>query len=211
MHRFPRILWQHAQTNEQPAIGLFAKAVLMAVAIGLSACAEAPSPEEEIVSISADLATDCVPGGRLRAELIFGTGTKLEWAPAELACEGMRRPADHGARLRFSGAYSDAGDSQTLTLILGIPTLEEAQIGNEMPTSVTLIEDGGGRFFATQDTAGCWTDINEHEQIGSNSDEHYMISGKVFCVTPLAELNGSASVTVTDLDFSGRVNWEPQE
>jgi len=177
----------------------------------MSACAEPQSPEEEIAGISAELATDCVPGGRLRAELTFGSGAKLDWAPADLACEGMRRPAGDGARLRFSGAYSDAAERQTLTLILGMPTLEKARTGNEMPTSVTLIEDGCGRFFATQDTAGCWTDINEHEQFGRKSDQHYMISGNVFCVTPLAELNGSASVTVTGLEFSGRVNWEPQK
>jgi hypothetical protein len=88
--------------------------------------------------------------------------------------------------------------------------LEEAQIGAELPTNVTLIEEGSGRFFATPDTNGCWTDVTEHEHIDGNSGQDYMISGSVFCMSPLAELNGFASVAFTELAFTGRVNWKSQ-
>jgi len=175
----------------------------------MAACAETPPPDEQIPDISAQMATDCVATGMLQTELSVAIGAKVNWGPAELSCEGMRRPADAGARLRFSGPYDLGGEKKTLTLILGIPSLEEAQIGAEMPTNVTLVEDGSGRFFATPDTNGCWTDVKEHERIHDTADQHYVISGNVFCVSPLAEVNGSASVTFTELAFTGRVNWEP--
>lgn len=123
----------------------------------------------------------------------------------------MRRPADADARLKYSGPYENGEEKIPLTLILGIPALEEAQIGAELPTNITLVEEGSGRFFATPDTNGHWTDVTEHEHIDAKSDQDYMISGNLFCGSPLAELNGSASVAFTELAFTGRVNWKSQE
>ena len=179
-------------------------------ALGVAACAESPPPGAESPEISVRISTDCVAAGSLRTDLSIGIRANLDWGSAEMSCEGMRRPADAGARLRFSGPYENGEEKKTLTLILGIPALEEAQIGAELPTNVTLVEEGCGRFFATPDTNGCWTDVTEHEHINGNSSQDYMISGSVFCVSPLAELNGSASVAFTELAFTRRVNWKSQ-
>lgn len=211
LQQIRHIPWHHGRPGGSPAARLRPMALLVVATLAMAACAESSPPDEQIPDIGAQLATGCVATGMLRADLSVAIGAKLNWGPEELACEGMRRPADAGARLRFSGPYDDGKDQRTLTLILGMPALEEAQIGAEIPTKVTLVEEGSGRFFATPDANGCWTDVTEHEHIDGDSDQHYVISGNVYCVSPLAEINGSASVTFTELAFTGRVNWESQE
>ena len=130
--------------------------LLVAAASGVAACAESPPPGEESADISAKTATDCVAAGSLRTELSIGIRASLDWGPAEMSCEGMRRPADAGARLRFSGPYENGEEKKTLTLILGIPALEEAQIGAEFPTSVTE------RYAEPTDSPNA--DSNHHDQ-----------------------------------------------
>lgn len=69
---------------------------------------------------------------------------------------------------------------------------------------MTLIEENSGRFFSTTEAPVCWSDI--HEQTLIEGDE-YVVRGLVYCVSPLAELNGSGGVSFTDLEYTGRVDW----
>jgi len=39
----------------------------------------------------------------------------------------------------------------------------------------------------------------------------YRISGLTYCVAPIAELNGAASVTLSDLKFTGQLRWTKQK
>ena len=127
-----------------------------------------------------------------------------------MVCEGMPRPGDEGARIRLSGPLPDDREAKTLTFIFGVPHLLPGVTGAELPTNVTLVEEGTGRFFGTPDTSSCWTDVTTHRPL-EGSDSEYTISGSLYCVSPLAELNGSSSVTFTELGFSGRLNWEHTE
>lgn len=122
----------------------------------------------------------------------------------------MPRPDDAGARIRLSGPVRNDGEAKTLTFILGLPDLVAGQTGAELPTNVTLVEEGNGRFFGTPDTSSCWTDVTTHRLI-EGSENEYAIGGNLYCVSPLAELNGSASVTFTGLSFTGRLNWAHDE
>ena len=172
--------------------------------LGLVGCLE-PAPGETGVR-----AFGCDPEARLSTELHGAIGATLDWGPDDVACEGMPRPDDAGARLRFSGHLDEAGSAGEIALILGIPGLERGATGVELPTNVTLIDERSGRFFATAGTDGCWTDIDRHGPVAEN-EATYGLRGIVYCVSPLAELGGTSSVTFTELQFTGRLDWEPPE
>jgi len=138
--------------------------------------------------------------GRIRAD--------VSWTPPRLDCSGMPRPAGAGARLHFSGALADAdGNERRLAFIIALPELVRGETASETPAVVTLMEEDGGRFFSSGQAPICWSDVEEQALLG---DEAYAIRGIVYCVSPLAELNGSGGVSFTELSYIGRVDWGAQ-
>ena len=127
------------------------------------------------------------------------TGT-VEWAASDLECEGMPRPEGAGARLRFAG---EAGD-MSLAIIIAMPGFERGKEARELGSNVTVIEEGGGRFFSTSGIGSCWADILEQQQAG---DDVFFVAGRLYCIAPLAEVNGDSSVTLRELEFGGYVDW----
>jgi hypothetical protein len=153
----------------------------------------------------------CISDGQLSADLYGGIRATLAWEAENLECDGMIRPLGEGARLRFAGPLPgrELGmEPRSLAFILGLPGLQQGKTASELPTNVTLSEVGTGRFYGTQDTENCWTDILSQDQIGSADSVEYGISGILYCVAPLAELNGSSSISFTDIRFTGRLSWE---
>lgn len=114
----------------------------------------------------------------------------------------MLRPEGEGIRLRFTG---NAADSE-LAIILAMPELRRGVAGNESPTVVTLTVEGSGRFFSTPTLGSCWTDIVTHDRIG-DSGERYEVSGTLYCVAPLGEINGDAAISIPELNFRGIIDW----
>ena len=167
----------------------------------MSAC-NTPNPP-----VSEEISWPCDADGRLTVELYGGIRETLSWQADDLNCDGMPRPNGEGARLRLSGPLGD----RTVAFILGIPDLKRGDTGSEFPTNVTLIEEGTGRFFSTQDTSGCWTDIDSHVPVGEEKPLDYRISGTLYCISPLAELNGNSSIGFTELQFVSRLRWKQPE
>ena len=136
---------------------------------------------------------------------------QIDWSAEEMSCEGMRRPGNEGARLRFAGKAGEKSDARYLAFILSIPNLAAWAAGSELPTRVTLTEEDAGRFFSTRDADVCWSDIERHvsrENAGGNDASRiYSIAGLLYCVAPVAELNGTASATLSDLAFSCQLHW----
>lgn len=141
-------------------------------------------------------------GGALSGRLYGAIDAEIDWRPGALSCEGMPRPHGEGARLRFSGI---AGDVE-LAIIIGMPSLERGLAMRGVPSNVTIIEEGLGRFFSAADLETCWTDIEPGEAEGDTSV--YRVEGVLYCISPLAEIGGSASVTLDELQFVGRLGWE---
>lgn len=188
----------------------WARAALICPIVVLIACNDSPSPESAAQPLDSVDTSACIAGGHLRANLAGGVRASLDWQAHEMVCEGMPRPDETGARIRLSGPLGNGSDAKTLTIILGLPHLSAGVTGAELPTNVTFVEEGTGRFFGTPDTNSCWTDVTSHELLeGSTSD--YVIGGQLFCASPLPELNGSTSVTFTELSFTGRLNWDHTE
>jgi hypothetical protein len=174
---------------------------------GLALAAKAAAGHEPGPGTTGTTLHRCGSDGRLSAELHGGLAVSLEWGADDLQCAGMPRPEAEGARLRLSGPVDDAPDAQMIAIILGIPDLVEGGFGRELPTNVTLIEEGVGRFFSTPDLTGCWTDIDRHEIAGDANPSIYRVSGTVYCVSPLAEVNGGSSISFTELNFTSRLDW----
>jgi hypothetical protein len=123
----------------------------------------------------------------------------------------MPRPNGAGVRLHFAGPAQSGSAKRSLTFILAMPDLKRGETARELPTNVTLIEEGTGRFFGTQDTENCWTDIKRNEQVDDMNESEYRVRGILYCLAPLAELNGKGSVSFAELKFTGRLRWETPE
>lgn len=156
-------------------------------------------------------APTCVTDGALVAEIYGGVRASIDWDGGTLECEGMVRPNGEGARLRFAGPATTADGDLKLAFILGLPDLRPGEIARELPTNVTLMEEGGGRFFGTRDAVNCWTDIDLHEPVHPAASSSYRIGGVLYCVAPLPDLGGNSSISFADLKFTGRLDWQPAE
>lgn len=144
----------------------------------------------------------CVDGGGLRTDLYGAIEGTLDWFAAPTVCEGMPRPNDEGARLRFSGPHPT--NESSLVFIVAIPSLTKGTTGEELPTALTIIEEGESRFFTAPGTSGCWTDIFTDELL---DNARHAITGRITCISALGEVRGSSAVTISDLHFTGVIDW----
>ncbi|MDJ0918770.1 MAG: hypothetical protein QNJ05_13465 [Woeseiaceae bacterium] len=176
-------------------------AALLATGCG---AASGPEPEPVPSEPAEETALErCVEGGQLETTLYGAVGGDIKWQSSDMACEGMPRPDGEGARLRFSGPHpSGAG---TLVFIAAIPELKRNRTANELPTRLTVVEEGQGRFFTSPDFDICWADIQRNESLGEDGDA---VAGRIYCITPINEVNGSATMSVDDIVFAGRIDWD---
>lgn len=159
--------------------------------------AAATAPEEEPLLL-------CGESGRLSAELYGAVETRIDWNQYVLECTGMPRPEGRGVRLRFAGPAAEG--ELSLAIIIAIPDLARDMESGEFSSNVTLIEEGNGRFFSTPDLNNCLTAIDSNEALDDSGDR-FSITGKLYCVLPLPEINGGSSVSIPELTFSGLLDW----
>ncbi|MDH3304221.1 MAG: hypothetical protein OEM92_03340 [Gammaproteobacteria bacterium] len=168
----------------------------------LGACERTPQPDSSPPEPDSSAATSCGDDGRLAAQLYGSITREISWSSGELECESMLRPDGKGIRLRMVGRAADS----RLAIILAMPELERGSTTVESPTVVTLTVEGSGRFFSTPTLDSCWSDIAAQEPVDDSSDR-YTISGILFCVAPLGEINGDAAISIPELEFSGIIEW----
>jgi len=181
-------------------------AMILLLSAVLVACEAAE--EETVAAAPVQIsAGDCGPAGFVQTELFGALAGKIHWDATEVICEGMPRPAEIGARLRFAGtvAGTDA-EAVELAFIIALPGLRRGETDKELISTVTIIEEGVGRFFSNADQETCWTDILELEAL-AESDSQYSIRGSLYCVAPLVEVNGATDVILGDFSFRGLLDW----
>lgn len=183
--------------------------VLVSAAAFMTACEDRPAETPPPISIAEP--SDCVVGGRLTVETFGAIQADIDWREPLVRCEGMQRPRGKGARLRFAGEVTSDDVTRTVAFILSIPDLEKGKIADELRTRVTVIEEENARFFSTREADVCWSNIT-HQAPMTNADGiiitgRYSISGLTYCVAPVAELNGAASLTLSDMQFTGQLRW----
>lgn len=146
--------------------------------------------------------SDCGDNGRLDATLVGAIATQVQWSQEDFRCESMQRPDADGVRLRFSGDV----DGERLAIIISAAGLKSGQTEVELPSNVTVTVEGSGRFFSTPDLDSCWTEIDYQKRLEEDGNQ-FGIAGALFCIAPLGELNGDASVTISELSFASTINW----
>jgi hypothetical protein len=147
----------------------------------------------------------CGTQGYVYAELYGALETMLDWREYDLECSGMPRPEGRGARLRFAGLGDNEG--QRLAIIIAIPEFSGDAAGDDFDSNVTLIEEGNGRFFSTADSNNCLTHIVSVDALDDSGDRQAVV-GELYCVSPLAEINGQSSVSIQQMRFSGLLDWD---
>lgn len=178
-------------------------ALLLGLPFAVASCKSPPAEPGAAIS-------GC-KNGYLATELVGARKASLDWQGNSMTCEGMPRPDGEGARLRFAGPAQSGSARQSLVFILAMPELERGSTGRELPTNVTFTEEGSGRFFGTGTTDNCLTDVHVHEAEEHVNGLNYRISGVVYCLGPMAELNGTANISFAELHFSGRLDWRVPE
>jgi hypothetical protein len=168
----------------------------------LGACERAPAPEASPQEAEIMAVPSCGSNGRLTTQLYGSIARPISWSSGELGCESMLRPQGKGIRLRFTGIAADS----RLAFILALPELQRGSTVVESPTVVTLTVEGSGRFFSTPTLETCWSDIAAQDLIEDGGDR-YTISGTLYCVAPLGEINGDAAISIPKLEFSGIIDW----
>ena len=199
------------------------RAILLAAAL-LTACGQSPEPaptEDTDAANTEPVATatpasilpapeaktiGCGDTGSLAATLYGALSGDVAWQADNMYCEGMPRPNEAGARLRFAG---EAGDpALAIAFIVAIPSLERGAAAAELPSVVTVIEEGKGRFFSTPDLDSCWTDVKAQKVLDEEAGT-FAIDGELYCISPIPEVNGEASVSIEEMQFSGLLDWGP--
>ena len=173
--------------------------VLAAIAACQPALENAPAPVVKAPAFAPE--PGCGPAGRLSTELVGSIEQAVDWSAGELDCESMLRPGGEGIRIRFTGTAAD----RRLAIILAMPELVRGAVA-ESPTVVTLTVEGSGRFFSTPSLESCWSDIEKQDPLDDSGDR-YRLSGTLYCVTPLGEINGNAAVSIPRLEFRGILDW----
>lgn len=196
-----QIIQEKSPAARELALGF---ALLLTLATAISACAPAANTTPAAVTVGENGGLACGDDGYLRAQLYGALTATLAWDKHELECTGMPRPEGQGARLRFAG--TGPGEDQRLAIIIAIPELTREALGNEYRSNVTFIEEGAGRFFSTPDLDKCLTDITSLAALDDAGDR-FSIGGTLYCVTPLPEVNGSSSVSFSDMHFMGLLDW----
>ena len=177
--------------------------IVTAASAWLAGCGDTPEPAALPALLPPPPESGgCGKRGYLRTEFYGEFPGPVDWKAGALDCEGMPRPEGQGARLRFAG---QAGDT-AIAIIVALPALDRAATARELDSNVTVIEEGSGRFFSTAGLGSCWTDVLEHEgpRDGANV---FFVAGTLYCIAPLAEVNGDSSVTLRELQFGGYIDW----
>ena len=170
----------------------------------LAGCGDTPEPAAMPALLPPPPeAEGCGDRGYLKTHFYGEFRGPVDWDAADLDCEGMPRPEGRGARLRFAG---QSGETR-IAIIVAVPELERGATARELGSNVTVIEEGSGRFFSTAGLGSCWTDILE--QVGTDDGAYVsFVAGDLYCIAPLAEINGDSSVTLRELQFGGYVDWD---
>jgi len=144
----------------------------------------------------------CGDNGAAKSSLYGGIQTEIRWSADDMACDSMLRPDGKGVRLQFVGDVS----GERLALIIALPDLNRGDAGVEIPSNVTATVEGSGRFFSTPNLDSCWTEVISQAKL-ADEDDAYDLEGTLFCVAPLGEINGDATVSIPEFSFSTTVNW----
>ncbi len=145
------------------------------------------------------------PEGFLRGRFFGALNLTADWSGATLHCDGMQRPGGDGVRLFFARAQ-DGGER--ISVLIGIDGQPADLVGKERPANVTVIDELAGRFFSSGGPGRCWASIASVAPLprAGATPAGYRIDGLVYCLGALPSVGDSSSLTLSELEFAGRVS-----
>lgn len=145
-----------------------------------------------------------VPEFFLRGRFFGALSLTADWSGPDLIYDGMQRPDGKGVRLFF--ARNQPGGAR-VSVLIGIDGRPEELVGAERPANVTVIDGKQSRFFSAGGPGRCWASIKSVTALNQGSRGHagYRIDGLVYCVGALPSLRDRSSLTLSELQFAGRV------
>jgi hypothetical protein len=190
----PQAKKYRVSAQKLPFIGLLLLGSLLACKpAAVEQVAVAPAPED----------SGCGENGSLHTATFGSVQTIVSWSGSQMVCESMPRPNGEGVRLRFAGYIA----GEKLAIIIAIPDMQAGETADELPSNVTATVEGSGRFFSTPDLDSCWTDVVTQTAL-SEKRGSYEVSGTLYCITPLGEVNGDTAVSIPELSFTTIVGWK---
>ena len=135
----------------------------------------------------------------------------LNWANAEMQCEGGPRPSGNGVRVSIGGPAR--ADGHRLRLVFGIAGVGEGSAGQTLRTNVTILFEGEQRIFATQGDDKCTVDslTQERVEVLGPGRAVYRVVARGFCLGPATNLSREERVFLTSFDFAGRVEFSDDD
>ncbi len=145
------------------------------------------------------------PEGFLRGRFFGALNLTADWSGANLYCDGMERPGGDGIRLFFATARRGG---ERLSVLIGIDGKPADLPGQERPANVTVIDEQAGRFFSSGGPGRCWASIASVVPLpgADRTPAGYRIDGLVYCVGALPSVGDRTSLTLSELQFAGRVS-----
>ena len=143
--------------------------------------------------------------GYIHGRLYGALKMTVDWTGSMLACGGMSRPNEKGVRLVF--ASPPQSQSKRRIFVIGIDRTVDGLTRGEAAVNLTLIDEKSGRFFGTRGTDRCWTQVSAVKKI-VNAPETYRIDGDMYCAGSIPSLSDTASVTLSDFHYSGRLTLD---
>lgn len=188
------------------AIGLLGAAGVLVIGM-LALMQSLPPAAPKETSAGARDSRRCTlrPDGYLRGRFFGALNITANWSGANLLCDGMQRPNGDGLRLFFARELPGVAG---VSVLIGIDGRLEDMVGTERPANVTVIDEQGGRFFGTGGPGRCWASINSIKDLprAAGGKAGFRIDGLVYCMGALPSVGDRASLTLSELQFAGRIS-----
>jgi len=151
-----------------------------------------------------------LPDAFIDAKFTGALTTEVHWTAPSMECDGMRRPATRGFRLRLSGT----AEGRPLTLLFGLRDLGEGEDGIDVPVNLTIIAEGLG-VYGTRGDGHC--SFERVQQTALPSDPSiperrlWTFEAQGFCLdaTHAIDASGDAILPIR-FRLRGVYAWDPE-
>lgn len=182
-----------------------------AFALVALACAACAAEKEPAGGAPPTTDSGCIAGGGgyLNAQLRGAVVADLDWANADMQCDGGPRPDGAGLRVTLAGPLADDADgpARRLRFIFGIdPEDSAAGAALALPTNLTVIIEGEAEIYATRGDGRCAVETFERAPLAGSGGQLLRVHARGYCVSPAASVAGEANLLVPTFEFTGIAN-----
>lgn len=184
----------------------------------LAACQRQPTPPPATAGkgatpspAAATPGTHCLAdrSGLLSARLRGALDAKLDWRDAELECTGGARPDGSGIRVSIAGPLDASG--QRLRLVFGLAAKPGTARAANVPTNLTVIQEGAQRLFSTRGDDKCQSELLTQQPEDAAHPQVLRVTARGYCIGAAATLDGRQQLWLERFDFSARIDTEEKD